>query len=105
MVTGWKEEGDYGLWGRKAALFELGGKVESGKRRRRRKTRRRRNLDEEEELSEAGQQGQKAPQDAVVHVPQLMMETGGREGGRTDRQKNKNKKIQAAGRKKNRGRR
>lgn len=29
------------------------------------------NLDEEEELTEAGQQRQKAPQDTVVHVPEL----------------------------------
>lgn len=63
--------------------LELGGKVESEKKRCRR------NLDEEEELGEAGQQRQEAPQDTVVHVPQLMMETGGGEGGRTDRQTEK----------------
>lgn len=29
------------------------------------------NLDEKEELAEAGQQGQKAPQDTVIHIPKL----------------------------------
>lgn len=29
------------------------------------------NLDEEEELAEAGQQGQKAPKDTVIHIPKL----------------------------------
>lgn len=68
-------------------------------KRRRRQTRRR-NLDEEEELSEAGQQRQKAPQDTVVHVPQLMTETG---GGREDRGVGgENQKIQAARREKKR---
>lgn len=74
--------------------------------RRRRKTRR--NLDEEEELREACQQRQKAPQDTVVHVPQLMTEARGGKGG-ADRaeepgstQGGKNDQIQAAGRKKQR---
>lgn len=78
MVTDWKEAGEYCLSGRKAVLLELGGEVDSKKkkRRRRRRKRRRSNLDEEEELCEAGQQRQKASQDTVVHVPQLMMEDG-----------------------------
>lgn len=35
------------------------------------KERRSDNLDEEEELAEAGQQGEKASQEAVIHIPKL----------------------------------
>lgn len=33
--------------------------------------RKRDNLDEKEELAETGQQRQKAPQDTVIHIPEL----------------------------------
>lgn len=42
----------------------------------------RENLDEKEKLAEAGQQGQKAPEDTVVHVTQLQRKHGGADGGR-----------------------
>ncbi len=67
--------------------YTVGGERERESERERKKD----NLDEKEKLTEAGQQRQQAPQDAVVHIPKLQYERntqcddGGWERGEEDR--------------------
>lgn len=69
-----KKKDDYGVKGKKAVILQVwreGWGVYTAGGEERGEWRRTDNLDEEEELTEAGQQRQKAPQDTVVHVPEL----------------------------------
>lgn len=69
-----KKKDDYGVKGKKAVILQFwreGWGVYTVGGEEREERRRTDNLDEEEELTEAGQQRQKAPQDTVVHVPEL----------------------------------